>query len=69
MNTGPRLPLLKTAPPPAFQTGAYVNLKRCPGPPGVVVRTRRGRVHVRWPDLHYTGRHSPDALVLAGGHP
>lgn len=64
---GPVLPIYNAEPPKpdAFPIGSMVYLKSFPGPRGIVQRTHRGVVYVRWSDLNFTGRHRPDALILA----
>jgi hypothetical protein len=53
----------------SFPLHSRVLLKSCPyGPPGVVVKIERCKAVVLWTDLGgppYTGRHSPDRLMLA----
>ena len=52
-----------------FPLHSRVLLKSSPyGEPGTVVRIERGKMLVLWTDLGgppYTGRHSPDRLMLA----
>lgn len=64
-----RLPVLPTSTPPPpepFAAGSLVRLRTCPdGEAGVVRGTKFGRVVVHWPDLQFTGRHLPAALIGA----
>jgi hypothetical protein len=48
-----------------FAIGAKVVLVSCPSAPGVIRGTRGRKVLVEWSDLNYTGKHRPEALMLA----
>ncbi len=62
-----KLPIPRIAQPQAepFSTGSLVALKNCPGPTGIVLGVKRGRIAVRWDDVDYVGRHKASSLVLA----
>jgi hypothetical protein len=64
-----KLPILRSPQPPAkpspLAPGSLVQLRNCPGEPGIVREMRRSKVLVWWPDLHYLGRHRPDELLPA----
>jgi len=51
---------------PPIPIGSRVLLASCPhGEPGRVTGVQGGKISVRWSDLDYTGKHRPEALVLA----
>jgi hypothetical protein len=65
----PRLPVLHNpAPKPdTFPVGSRVLLRSTPvGAPGTVTGTQRGRIHVRWADLDFVGKHRPSTLIVVG---
>jgi hypothetical protein len=54
--------------PELFEKGSRVWLKSCPfGEAGLVEKTRRGKVQVRWRGLQFVGHYKAASLVLTEG--
>lgn len=43
----------------------YLRGLREVGRPGTIIRTKRGKQVVYWPDMDYWSKHHPDSLELA----